>query len=65
MFSEEPDVPWPTCVDSKDPWSPAVFFPNISYLVVTECANPTSQETTDIVLDSAISADVNYTTVIK
>ena len=25
VFSEEPDVPWPTCVDSKDPWSPAVF----------------------------------------
>ena len=46
-------------------WSPAVSFHNVSNLAVTECANPTSQETSDIVLDSAISADVNYTTVIK
>ena len=63
-FVEEPNVPWPTCADGN--LNEALFFCCvIRYLAVTYCPNPTSMETSEIVLTAPVTApELNYTSAI-
>ena len=62
VFSEEPNVPWPTCVDSK---IVRKFLNNTNFILVTQCANPSSMETSEIILTETITTDLDFKTIVK
>ena len=64
VFTEEPTVPWPTCVDSEYYTKKIILIYTICF-VVTQCPNPTSSETPEIALTNTISNDINYNSQIR
>ena len=66
MFSEEPNVPWPTCIDSKKKLLKVVFRKiEMIYFLASTCPNPTNLSTAEIVLANAINNDLDYTNTYK
>ena len=60
IFSDEPNVPWPTCVDSEYQ-SYVIDKCLLLPLSVATCPNPTDLSTDEIILTNPINNDLEYT----